>query len=130
MEYVDGQSIDQFMPSSESGWEELFLDAIDAFKYMHLNQVLHRDIRPSNILVDTNGRVKIIDFGFSKKLETNESAGHSIFLNWPVTELPKEVMQSRNTPIKLKCIALGSFFLGFYLRNLHHDLSITIYLKK
>ena len=40
----------------------------DAIAYLHHNQIIHGDIKPQNIMVDYNNVVKIIDFGFSKKL--------------------------------------------------------------
>ena len=38
-----------------------------ALEYLEKHNILHRDIRPQNILVDKNGNVKIIDFGFGKQ---------------------------------------------------------------
>jgi len=38
---------------------------LSAVSYMHLNNVIHRDIKPDNILLDKNLDIKIIDFGFS-----------------------------------------------------------------
>lgn len=92
MEYVDGVPIDKFESSFlGKDWDEIFKEVINAFEYLEINRILHRDIRPSNILIDKEGNVKIIDFGFGKKLETTENGGKSVFLNWPVTELPNEV---------------------------------------
>ena len=47
---------------------------------------------PSNIIIDTNGNIKIIDFGFGKKLSSIKEAAGSIFLNWPVSEQPLEII--------------------------------------
>ena len=62
------------------------------FKYLEDRSILHRDIRPSNIIIDTNGNIKIIDFGFGKKLSSIKEAAGSIFLNWPVSEQPLEII--------------------------------------
>lgn len=37
--------------------------------YLHENQIMHRDIKGANILVDNMGRIKLADFGASKKLQ-------------------------------------------------------------
>ena len=37
-----------------------------ALKYMHSENMLHHDLKPENIMVDSNGYLKLIDFGFSK----------------------------------------------------------------
>lgn len=91
MEYVDGVSIDNFQPYAwGKEWSELFIDVIRAFEYLENNDILHRDIRPANVLIDKYENVKIIDFGFGKKLDSEERDGKSVLLNWPVTELPEE----------------------------------------
>lgn len=45
---------------------QLFLDVCDAVAYGHEHGVIHRDLKPQNILVDEHGRVKIIDFGVAR----------------------------------------------------------------
>ena len=42
-----------------------FMQILEGIKYCHKNGVCHRDIKPENILIDDNGLIKIIDFGFS-----------------------------------------------------------------
>ncbi|ETT56077.1 protein kinase family protein [Paenibacillus sp. FSL H7-689] len=119
MEYVEGVSIDQFEPYHRSFWEDIFKDVIYVFEYLEENQILHRDIRPSNILIDKNDKLKIIDFGFGKKLEIEEREGRSVFLNWPVSQLPVETqlegIYSHQTEI---------FFVGKLFQNLFKNKGI------
>lgn len=91
MEYVEGKAIHEFEPHFGKGWEDLFKEVVYAFEYLEEKKILHRDIRSANILVDRDENVKIIDFGFGKKLDIEEAGGGSIFLNWPVTQWPNEV---------------------------------------
>ncbi|MNW31019.1 Serine/threonine-protein kinase PrkC [compost metagenome] len=91
MEYVEGTVLDEFEPSFGKDWEDIFKEVIYAFEYLEEKKILHRDIRPANILIDKNEDVKIIDFGFGKKLNFEETGGESVFLNWPVTHWPNEV---------------------------------------
>lgn len=91
MEYIDGVTIDKFEPNLwGKDWDDIFTEVISAFEYLESNKILHRDIRYANIMIDRSENVKIIDFGFGKKLETTEQDGRSVFLNWPVTQLPNE----------------------------------------
>lgn len=93
MEYVDGKSIVEFeeYPWGKT-WNDVFNEVISAFEYLENNKILHRDIRPENILIDNKDFVKIIDFGFGKQLDIDDKSSNSILLNWPATEMPNEVI--------------------------------------
>jgi tetratricopeptide (TPR) repeat protein len=47
----------------------LFLEVLDAVEYGHRMGVIHRDLKPDNLLVDDDGRLKVIDFGVARVLE-------------------------------------------------------------
>lgn len=90
MEFVEGTAINEFEPGFGKDWSDVFKEVIYAFEYLEERKILHRDVRPANILIDKDENVKIIDFGFGKKLEIEEKEGKSVLLNWPVTQLPNE----------------------------------------
>ena len=70
MEYVDGQPIDQFAESlSIQRKIELILRVCEAVSYLHRNLVVHRDLKPGNILVTAEGEPKLLDFGIAKILD-------------------------------------------------------------
>lgn len=82
MEYVDGQDIEERLRLRPEAINELFVQAIEGFAYLESCLVLHRDIRPQNILVREDGTLKIIDLGFGKRVETSKDFDKSISLNW------------------------------------------------
>ncbi len=112
MEYVDGISIDHYdpMPWDKKGWEEIFTEIIGAFEYLEKHHILHRDIRPANILIDSEGNVKIIDFGFGKQLNGTTNDDNSILLNWPATEMPNEVQLHQEYDERTEIYFLGTLF--------------------
>ena len=69
MEYVEGQPISRYCDESRLSIDErlqLFLKVCEAVHYAHQNLVLHRDLKPTNILVTPRGEVKLLDFGIAK----------------------------------------------------------------
>jgi len=75
MELVEGERIDRFVPDRALGIREtlaLFDQVCAAVAYAHQRLVVHRDLKPANVLVDTAGRVRLLDFGISR-LVSDES---------------------------------------------------------
>lgn len=76
MEYVDGVPIARYCDDARLGLSarlSLFLEICDAVAYAHRRLVLHRDLKDSNILVDPDGRPRLLDFGIAKSLEEADS---------------------------------------------------------
>jgi eukaryotic-like serine/threonine-protein kinase len=71
MEYVRGEPLDKFCHSRRLSLDDrlrLFGKVCEAVTYAHRNLVIHRDIKPGNILVNEDGEPKLLDFGISKLL--------------------------------------------------------------
>ncbi|MBM3758672.1 MAG: serine/threonine protein kinase [Acidobacteria bacterium] len=73
MEYVEGVPLMEFVKQERVDRLGLFLRICDAVQYAHANLVIHRDLKPQNILVNGAGEPKLLDFGIGKIL--NDPAG-------------------------------------------------------
>jgi len=72
MELVEGQTLSELIP--ENGFSlarffELAVSLVDAVAGAHAKGITHRDLKPANIMVDEDGRVKVLDFGLAKLFE-------------------------------------------------------------
>jgi hypothetical protein len=75
MERVDGRPIDQACDGLPlEGRLALFLQLADAVSHAHRHLLVHRDLKPGNVLVTRDGRVKLLDFGIAKALDPLEPA--------------------------------------------------------
>jgi tetratricopeptide (TPR) repeat protein/tRNA A-37 threonylcarbamoyl transferase component Bud32 len=77
MELVQGQPLDAYCTSRGLGVRErlaLFRTVCSAVHYAHQNLVVHRDLKPGNILVTPDGVPKLLDFGISKLVSPDEEA--------------------------------------------------------
>ena len=77
-ELVEGRTLRERLNGSRIGWREAVQIAAqisDALKAVHIVEVIHRDIKPENVMIQTDGRVKLLDFGIAKPVIVTAAGG-------------------------------------------------------
>lgn len=79
LEYLPGGCISRLLlnlgPLPETTVKVYIRQVLKGLIYLHNNNVIHRDIKGANLLLDSHGRVKLSDFGCSVKYESDNESG-------------------------------------------------------
>ena len=121
MEYVEGSSLSHYCRTHSASLLQrltLFAQVCDAIAYAHRNLVIHRDLKPDNILVDSQGTVKLLDFGIAKLLDDANAAHKTQITIAPFTPDYAAPEQISGQPVT---IATDIYALGVLLFELLTD---------
>ena len=97
MELLEGTSLDRYLKSCGGRVDfseamDMVLKICDALAYAHKKGVIHRDVKPQNIFVLPDGRVKLLDFGLAKLLSPGRLTRSSIGLGTAYYMSPEQSM--------------------------------------
>lgn len=83
-----------------------FIELLAVFEHMHKRNILYRDLKAENILLDTSGHIKLADFGLARKVEDSERNENLSFCGSPIYIAP-ETLQKIPYSKKVDFYALG-----------------------
>jgi len=93
MKYVSGRSLEELAsngPLPIPRVRHILREAALALGHAHRRRVVHRDVKPANIMVDDDGRVILTDFGISKAVQSGELTGTGAVIGTPHYMAPEQ----------------------------------------
>ena len=102
MEYIEGKTLRQCMTDegkmSDAKIKEFLRQMLSALQYVHSQQLVHRDIKPGNFMVDKEGKIKLMDFGIAKSLDARSAdyteTGSGVQMGTPMYMSPEQITSS------------------------------------
>jgi serine/threonine protein kinase len=109
MEYVKGTNLKLVLQGDKALTWQFVLDVVaqvgDALDYAHAHRVIHRDVKPANILITENNKVKITDFGIAR-LDTSNLTQEGQLLGTPNYMAPEQI-QGKEVDHRADLFSLG-----------------------
>jgi serine/threonine protein kinase len=130
MEYVDGVPFNRYVDRNQLSTQqkaELFIKLCEAVAYAHRKGVVHRDLKPGNILVTGDGQPKILDFGLAKLMDAagveQLSMTHEV-LGTPIYMSPEQAQgETKQIDARADVYGLGVILYDLMTGLYPHDVS-------
>lgn len=110
MEYVEGKTLKQLLKKrghlTITETVDIMLQLTDGIAHAHDSYIIHRDIKPQNIMIEDNGRIKITDFGIAMALNSTQLTQTNSVMG-SVHYLPPEQANGKGSTVKSDIYSLG-----------------------
>lgn len=121
MEFLEGKDFARhlaentfFTNTQLIGW---WNQAVDALRYIHQHNIVHRDIKPGNIFLMPSGEIKLFDFGIASSLQEDEQEQTKIQAGSQLYMSPEQVYQRKDISAKTDVYALATTFYHLVTRK-------------
>ena len=134
MDYIDGQDLENHikkngpLPINEA--LNIFTQILSALSFVHKKGIIHRDIKPKNILIDKKGVAKLTDFGIAKSLYSHIKTSTGGYLGAPAYSSPEQ-MDGKRVDARSDIYSLGVTLYQMLTGNVpYSSSSIEIIIKE
>lgn len=112
MEYLDGHDLDTYIEKNGAVSLKQAIDwlkqILPAFSYTHEQDIVHRDVKPSNLFLSKNGSIKVLDFGIAKIIDNNLSlTGTASKMGTPMYMSPEQIQTPKEVDYRTDIYSLG-----------------------
>ncbi|KAG8983832.1 hypothetical protein FRB93_006939 [Tulasnella sp. JGI-2019a] len=125
-EYIENGNLRQYIhdKSKPFGWRlrlSFMTDIARALAYLHARKCIHRDLKGENLLVTSNGRLKITDFGFARIAARNEEESKRLTFCGTDSYMSPEILIGDEFDLPTDIFSLGVIFCEILSRKLADD---------
>ena len=110
MEYIDGKTLKQLLKKREyltlTEVIDIMTQLTDGIAHAHESYIIHRDIKPQNIMIEDDGRIKITDFGIAMALNATQLTQTNSVMG-SVHYLPPEQASGKGATVKSDIYSMG-----------------------
>jgi serine/threonine-protein kinase len=116
MELIEGMSLTDFIKSrpmrrlSISEAIPIIHDLLNALNYAHMHGIIHRDVKPSNVLLDKKGRAYLIDFGIALAIGEDRRTRTGQTIGTPHYMSPEQIVSPREIDHRTDVYSVGCVF--------------------
>ena len=110
MDYVEGESLDKILKEygkqSEEDVINWAIQLCGTLDYLHSHNIIYRDMKPANIMVNSEGNVKVIDFGIAREYKEGGTSD-TVIMGTPGYAPPEQYDRNQQTDARSDIFALG-----------------------
>ena len=115
MEFVEGETLDEFLKRLRQsmpweGWldrlQEIISSVLEGLEYLHQQGVIHRDLKPQNILITSQGETKLLDLGLAGQHQVSRITDKGTLVGTPHYMAP-EMLQEMDLDVRSDLYSLG-----------------------
>lgn len=110
LQYIEGKTLKDVLKEQKLNTQQILnivRPVADALSYAHARGVLHRDVKPSNILIDNEGHVYLSDFGLARIAQSGESTASQDMMIGSPHYLSPEQAKSETVDVRTDVYSLG-----------------------